>query len=172
MKHRHHFRHAWYSGKEIGFRCRCGEEKRRPTTDKEKREIAESWGKREKRSGAMHRISWDFSKRFKTADRQGWKKEGYELMAAVEKWAAKHPTVIVTGCDDYCYAGARLVLIPHERRGEYWGTTVYFLQQFGPPAEFFLYPGHLDGMLSALKKLKKKFRKPEEKELRFSWKPK
>ncbi len=170
MKHKHRFRYSGHNVKEIHFRCKCGERKSREATDKEKKRIKDDWDKFEKRSAQMHRIAWDFDKRFKTGP-DTWKKTGFELMSAVGKWAQKHPTVIETSCDDYCAAGATLVMIPHETRGEYWGTTVYFLQQFGPPAEFFFYPGNHEEVLSALNKIKRRFREPKHRGLKFTMKP-
>ena len=79
-------------------------------------------------------------------------------MCAVERWVTKYPSIKVVHCDDYCHAGASLVLVPHEKEDEYWGTTIVFLQQFGPPCEFFLYPWHHESLLKELMQIQKRIK--------------
>jgi ribosomal protein L31 len=84
--------------------------------------------------------------------RDGWKYNGYEMMRQVEKFANKHPEVVICSCDDSYHASSMVVFIPHRAKEEFWGTTVVSIPQCSgePPLEMFFYPGHALGIEKAL----------------------
>lgn len=174
-KHRHRFKLQSYCVDKLTFKCSCGESKERKPTRGERMEIRRSF-KAMLKPTKIHHIWHRFVKRFKP-DGINWGKKGHDLMCAVERWARKYPSIKLVACDDYCHAGARLVLIPHEKNDEYWGTTVIFLQQFGDPAEFFLYPWHHESLLKEMMQIQKRIKKKGTLEDResdgpeFNWMP-
>jgi len=93
--------------------------------------------------------------------RDGWKFSGYEMMRQVEKFAKKHPEVVICHCDDSYHAGSMVAFIPHRAKEEYWGTTVVSIPQCTgePPLEMFFYPGHALEIEKALHAFNQEYRK-------------
>jgi len=54
--------------------------------------------------------------------------------------------------DDGAHCGSDLMCIMHQCRYQFMGMSVVFIPQCTgePPTQFFLYPGHLDGLLDML----------------------
>lgn len=101
----------------------------------------------------IHRVWHDFAKRFMDNEGRTFKGAGHTFMARVNRWAKKYPDdVVIVGCDDAYYASSDLVLIEHKTETDYHGITVVYMPQCTgeSPIAFFLYPGHRDGLLSAL----------------------
>lgn len=153
--HKHKMVFSSHGGKPmmLGFNCSCGLRIERPSTKREENWLKQDWNLLNKRAAIMHALGWDFQKRFIKPDRT-FKYTGYDLICRMERWAAKNPTVRECSVDDDIHAGARLFFIPHETSDEYWGTTVVYVYQFGPPTQFFLYPDHWDDLLPILKEIK------------------
>jgi hypothetical protein len=161
-KHVHQFNLCSYSGdgKEMAFRCNCGEQVSRPGLASECKIIRERGKRMNANSLKLFKIWHGFLEKFCPCGAAGrqWKWEGHELIQEVTKWAKKHPTVLITRCDDDCACGSRLVLIPCESAREYWGTSMVFIPQNGHPAVIHLYPGHQTELLDALKQQALRFK--------------
>lgn len=79
----------------------------------------------------------------------------------IERYAKRHPgQVIPLMCDDTYHATSDLVLVTHEIQDDWMGVTVMMIPQCDgrPPAEFFLYPGHVNALLQELRKIQKRTR--------------
>lgn len=155
-----------YSKETLGFRCaRCKQIVDRPMTPKEKKELVKHLREEKTRSQHIHGPYWDFNKRFKEQSAPyAFKQQGFDLMQDVEKWAKKYPDrVFITSCDDTHFTSSMLVFITgDDPGGGYWGTNVVAISQCDglPPKEFFLYPGHAQGVLDVLAALQKRVKKP------------
>ncbi len=168
MVHRHKMVLASWGGKplEVEFRCRCGETQRRPATPQEAKWLKQDNKEMYQRISKIHAISHSFQRKF--LKDMKFVCEGYKLICLIEKWSRKHPTVRQCTVDCNSHAGATLFFIPHETEDEYWGTSVIYVPQFDPPAQFFLYPGHLDGLLEVLKGIKSQTFKKNGRKTEFS----
>lgn len=76
-------------------------------------------------------------------------------------WACEfiknNPKVINCPVDDNSHASSDLLLIPHEDKNEYWGTTVMFIPQCNnEQGVFFLYPPDLSNLIKELQKIEKR----------------
>jgi hypothetical protein len=132
-----------------------------PFNAEEKRLWLERTKKEDQRLKDIHTLGWAFHKAFY---RDGtWKYSGYKMMKQVEKFAKKHPEVILLSCDDSYHAGSMIVLIPHRSKEEYWGTTVVSIPQCTgePPLEMFLYPGHAMEIERALHIVNQEYRQKQ-----------
>ncbi len=112
------------------------------------------WRRIERESACMHRVNWDFGKRF--LRRGKWRWTGYALMDRVETWAKKHPKdVMICGVDDSHHMSSFLVLILHRIGRRLWGTSCVVIPQNGvdPIGKFLLYPGHAAELRAALDRL-------------------
>ena len=114
----------------------------------------------ERRSKEMNKVWHNFTKQFKEGN--DWKYSGFELMEKIERWADKQEkgSVDICGCDDSMFMCSDLVLVHHlwadqkTKKKNCWGTSVVLLTQDGqPPTEFFLYPGHAQGLIDSLSKV-------------------
>jgi len=157
--HRHQFRYSGCRGTiEVTFRCSCGETKTRRPTKAEIRWLKDEWAE----SSRIHRVWHNFVRRFREKESGAWKyTDNADLQERVEKWAERYPKdVRIVGCDDSYFSTSLLVLVEHQTAKSYMGTTVVFLSQCSgdPPAEFFLYPGHTQALLEALKDVRSKAR--------------
>ena len=107
-----------------------------------------------KRTKELHGTWHKFIKTF--GGKGEWKLKGYDFMYAVEKYAEKNPEITVVGCDDAHFASSSIVLVPHKTGDYYMGTTMLIIPQLvGEIVEVFLYPGHADALIEALKTLPK-----------------
>jgi len=106
----------------------------------------------------VHFVWHKFMSKFMSRTTDGYRLNGYALMQAVERWAAKYPKdVFITGCDDGSHASSNLVVIEHRSAQMYMGATVVYIPQLsGTPTEFFLYPWAQQGLIETLGKLGKK----------------
>jgi hypothetical protein len=77
---------------------------------------------------------------------------GHEVIGKVENYVKKYcPEIRVIRCDDHAYAGSSLLLIPHPKHG----ITVFFIPQCtSVQNQFFLYKGHYNALMKALKEMK------------------
>jgi hypothetical protein len=181
-KHRHKFKIYSFNMLSLSERCACGATQDRKPNPKEKKRFLANWKQSQKDSKELHKLYHEFCRKFrhlggtkkkktvkarkgtskkksssaKSVQHSPWKWTAYELMERVEKWAKKNPTVTYARCDDNHFASSDLVFIPHQNKKEYMGSTVVFLAQCDgqSPATFFLYPSHVDSVMSALNKLK------------------
>lgn len=139
-------------GARMVYRCKCGKEKKRPLWKRER----ERSKREEKNATLTHRIARKVDK-IREKHVKGW-----PLMQALNAFARKNPKdVQVVGCDDSLFANSDLFLIDHKVPRAYMGTTVLFVPQCTgeDPISFFLYPNHVDALLKALKRVKKKHTK-------------
>lgn len=134
-------------------RCKCGQERERPATAKERRENAEMW----RRSSEIHKTWHALTRKFYDQAKREWLLEPYELMCAIEKWAKRRPEIKIVGVDDSHFASSSLVLVPHALDDEYMGTTVLYIPQCSgeKPIEFFMYPSHRSQLLTALSEMER-----------------
>lgn len=110
-------------------------------------------------STAIHKTWHAFCKEFGSDEGHcAWKLKGFEFMEAVEEWVKTHPEVQIVGVDDDHHSSSSLVLVPHfdTHRKDYWGTSVVYIPQCsgGEAVTFFLYPGHLEGLMDGFKALR------------------
>lgn len=144
------------------IRCnRCQKRWEVPLNAEEKHLWKERTKKENKHIKDMHSISLAFHKAF--YDGRTWKYSGYKMLQHVEKFAKKHPEVVLLSCDDSYNAGSGIVLIPHRTQEEYWGTTMVIIPQCTgePPLEMFLYPGHSLAFEKALHAFNQESRKKQ-----------
>lgn len=138
----------------LGFRCtRCGEGVERKATAGERKFHASNVAWESKPNA--HAIWHKFVRRFK-GEHDKYLVDGFTLMKKVEKWALRYPNdVRVLSIDDSHFASSILVLIEHRTARTYVGTTAVVIPQCTgeAPIEFFMYPDHRDGILSALTKI-------------------
>lgn len=128
-------------------RCRlCRKERTRPATEEEQTAGRKSWDTK------IHDVSHAFRK--KLGDNVG-----YDAMKIADKFAAKHPDVVrVAHVDDNHFSSSSLVLVAHEDPEDHFmGTSATYIAQCSgeTPIEFFLYPGHVEGLIRALQHFKK-----------------
>ena len=151
--HQHSYQlSAWQKGDAVSFSCQCGEQFSR-AMDAE--ELARYEAKiNPAPADDVHHV-WH---ELQLALPDGWadecSQEGkIQIMDVIEEFATKYPDqVLISGCDDTYFSTSQLVLVTHEARDAFMGTTVLLITQCDeqPPAQFFLYPGHADGMADAL----------------------
>ena len=156
--HSHRWQFAWHSGTgkktTICFRCTidgCRESQERRVKPAEARFLGRDQSK-------IHVVFHDFVRRFIKKDEK-FRWTGYDLILRVERWAKRWPNdVRIVGCDDSVFSGSDLVLIEHQDKREYMGTSVVYIPQNGvliEPAQFFLYPSagkHLINMLRDIRR--------------------
>lgn len=70
----------------------------------------------------------------------------------LEKYLEAHPEVITTSCDDDHHCSATIMLFPHIHMG---ASVVFAPQCTTARGRFFLYPGHIDGLIKALQEARK-----------------
>ena len=162
-KRGHLWKSAGRSESVVYDRCtRCNEERSRPPTRAERASIAAV----KRRSSQLHDLS------------HAWEKAaeglvGYDRMLLGREWAKKHPKrFFVAGVDDAHFCSSDLLFFTHEvpaligkssatEYGEddgWMGISVEYVPQCTgeKPARFFLYPGHVDGLIDTLVALRKK----------------
>jgi len=152
------FAYSGYSGSvkngHLFYRCRCGcsREKTLPMTRADEKVLRIS-------QPDVHRVWHEFCRKF--GANIGWKSRGAELQDAVEEWAEKYPEdVQIVGCDDNHFMSSILVLIEHQAKDRYMGTSVIFIpQNEDDPSDFFLYPGHRGALEKALATIWRKSQK-------------
>lgn len=155
-------RHRWYvgswgPGKQITFTCRCREQRTREMD-------AVEYARFKKRALGPMRVHSTWHKMpiapgYETMTDQN---EKIAKVAEIEKFAKKHPKeVVMLGCDDSYFCSSDIILATHESAESFMGTTVLMFPQCDgrPPAEFFLYPQHLDALVKALRVLQQRERK-------------
>ena len=156
---KHSFKTVGTNPSVLRLRCeKCQASTERATTRAERAEINRKNRESERKIASIHAVFHKFQRRFSDNSLTGYRWSGYELMRRVDKYIDKNPEILSVGVDDSYHSGSSVYLIPHESEKEYWGTTALYVPQCSgeAPIEFFMYPGHLDGMLAALKALKKR----------------
>lgn len=142
----------------LGFQCtRCNERVERKATPGERKFHAE-WNSSIFKPLPIHKVWHEFMRKFmpenkKTRQREWLDIPSIALMDRIEKWAEKYPKdVFCLSVDDSHFTSSLLVLVDHKTEDKYMGTSVVMISQCSgaPPAEFFLYPGHRDGLIAAL----------------------
>ncbi len=138
----------------LTFCCKCGERQERPMTKEEIREYRAKWKECAKDTKELHKVWHKFVSKFGSP--KGWKLQGYDFMYAVEQYEKRNPEITVVGCDDAHFASSSIVLIPHKSQKRYMGTTMLIIPQLvGEITQVFLYPGHADALIEALRTLPK-----------------
>lgn len=146
----HEFKPSAYSGSP-----KCGKENERPMTKKELKKWVKRCKEQDRRCKEWNKLWHKFSN--KLSDHVTFKYKGYDLMERVERFAKKHPTVKIAHVDDSYFSSSYIAFFPHERKDEYWGTTALLIPQCSgePATAFFLYPGHVDGLIEVLQEIQK-----------------
>lgn len=165
-EHKHIWKVNAWSKDKIHYQCKCG---KRFTRFMDKEEIAfyknsNSWFRlREPRKENVHyvwhRMPIHKAKNFEKECDQNKK---IKMGDKIEKFSKKYPKeVFCLGCDDSYYASSDLILVTHEAKKQWHGVSVLMIPQCDgrPPAEFFLYPHHLDDLYSALGKIRNRSKK-------------
>lgn len=169
----HDWRRAWVRGLDVlGEVCdRCCASRERTMTPAERKYHDERYGDTFcNKSSKEHNIHWLWHKflRLMKDDKGQWKwtpETAYKVMQKAERFARKHAKdgICIVGCDDSHFTGSDLVIVHHKDQDKWMGLSVVVLSQCSgqPPAEFFLYPNHVDSLMAALRDAKR-----EEKRLR------
>jgi hypothetical protein len=97
-------------------------------------------------------------------DRWKWTPDaGYDFMLKVERFAERYSKegIRIAHCDDSHFTNSDLVVVQHKTPKEWMGLSVVMLSQCSgqPPAEFFLYPEDVDGLLDVLREAKREERR-------------
>lgn len=84
---------------------------------------------------------------------------GHKAIQRIERYVKRYcPEIKIVPCDDQCYAGSILLLIPHPEHG----ITVMFVPQCTTiQNQFFLYPTHFKALTKALNQLKSVYKTPK-----------
>jgi len=170
-QHKHKFRFSGWRGTGaetlVRFRCChgtsglgwCSESVERLATPVEAAHLNQRFAK-PPRDRDIHAVAREFDRKFR--DYTGkiastWKKTGYALMYAVERWAKKYPEdVRLVSCDDSYFTGSRLVLIEHRAKRSYMGTTLISIPQLSDnPCEMFLYPHSVEALGKAMRDIRR-----------------
>jgi len=171
-KHIHQWKVWSRTDKETVFHCDCKALRSRQTTPAEKARIKKQSRDFDHNCELQNRVCHEFERKFmawktetckigkakpmKFTSQVGWKWSGYELMERIYKWAKKYPEdVIICGIDDTHFASSDIVFVLHRIKRRLWGTSCYVITQCDgiPPKEFFMYPGHREGIQEALAKM-------------------
>lgn len=170
-RHRHRWHVSSWSGiKKVTYRCQgadCDAEFTRPMDKEEQAYFQQHHGFNPPPEKNVHRVWHGMPLPEEYHNERGQDKK-IEMAGTISNYAEKHPEeVICLGCDDTAHASSDLILVTHEADEKFMGTTVLMFPQCDgrPPAEFFLYPGHLDALLEALQAIKK--RTKEKKKLEY-----
>lgn len=93
-----------------------------------------------------------FDKKMRIPGIGDWRWTGFDLMTRVARFANKHPEISIARVDDDHFCGSDMVFIPHQDEHQLWGITVLYIPQCTgeKPIKFFMYPGHVKGILQAL----------------------
>jgi len=155
----HEFKPSAYSGSwkkgTIWEKCsKCGKENNeRPMTKKELKKWVKMCKEQDRKCKEWNKLWHTFSNKLSSP----FKYKGYDLMERVERFAKKHPTVKIAHVDDSYFSSSYIAFFPHECKDEYWGTTALLIPQCSgePATAFFLYPGHVDGLIKVLQEIQK-----------------
>ena len=153
-KHEHLWDVSSWSGDEVSYRCRCDARFTRLMDDEEKARYQADHAFDPPPEKNIHRV-WHAVQEDLP---DGWDEERDQdakiaLGEVFEKHAEIEPGQVVSlGCDDSHHASSDLVLVTHEAKAKWMGVTVVMIPQCDgkPPAQFFLYPGHVDALVDAL----------------------
>ena len=160
-KHIHDWKITWKCGSEINEKCQCGVSQERQATKAEQKIFKAQHKESNRRTSEMNNTYWEFRKKFKD-NNNCWIYEKYELIEKIEKWVEKQDRekVVFCSCDDSMFMSSDLLMFHHiwtdqkTKKKNCWGTSVVLLTQDGqPPTEFFLYPGHAQGLIDSLSKV-------------------
>lgn len=160
-EHKHTWKRAWTRGtKFIGERCACEQQRERNTTKAEAKELVQRAALQEKRGVQINKVWRKIEKAGKRSN-GSWGLETDALEGVVNRFEGDAKNGILSArVDDTMFCGADFKFIPHKMDDpklgkEYWGTTVlYFGGCDGSFLEFFMYPGHVEGMLEVLTQIK------------------
>lgn len=158
-KCRHRFKIWGTNVRILSLNCeKCEAQTERATTPREKRKYMARDRRQHKHSMTIHKISHAFQRKFTCNFGMRFSMKGYQLIKAIERFAKKYPSIQQVGVDDDHHAGSDMFLIPHETPSNYWGTSVVYVPQCTGEAaiRFFMYPGHLNGLVKALVKIQKR----------------
>ncbi len=163
-RHRHRYQVGMWRGGDVpmvGYRCQnadCPDKTfERPMDPEERARFMKKLGYAEPAQDVHH--TWH---ELAALLPDGWQNETTQegkaaIMKVVEDYATSHPDhVYLSGVDDTYFTSSDLVLVTHEAEGRFMGTTVILVTQCDgqPPAQFFLYPGHADGLMQNLAHIK------------------
>jgi hypothetical protein len=161
--------HCANNAREIQYRCRCGQTIHTvPLTPEQKKcRKQDMWGnKKDNIHTLFHKMLHQFGD-----GKLGFKESGFDLMCALDKFVAKNKEIIDCGVDDDYHTSSNLYLIPHEDDYQLWGVTCLYVPQCTgeKPIRFFLYPGHLKGLIEGLQEMAKRCRLHGNRLLESGW---
>lgn len=82
---------------------------------------------------------------------------GYDVMTDIRNYIMKHKEIKMVAVDDDVFSGSQLLLIPHETKNKFMGTTVMFVPQCTTTQNvFFLYPDAVDNLIKELREIQKR----------------
>ena len=157
VRHKHNYKTMYSTVDEIYVVCECGEAKKHKPTPAEIKEIkTETKRMFAAAEHSIHGVWYKFVEKFMTPN-GGFKYNGYDFMKCIERFVKKVPEIEILRCDDSAQASSYLVLIPHQTKAEFHGTTVVYIPQCTsePPTSFFLYPNHTKNLIKKLQKIEK-----------------
>jgi hypothetical protein len=133
---------------EAKYRCRCGKSEHVVKLTKEEKKAF-------KKSFFSYSGVNDLSHKLQKHINKSKEQVGYGLMGQIDKFIAKNPQIIECHVDDDYHAGSSIYLIPHEDQYKLWGVSCMYVPQCTgeKPIRFFLYPGHLNGLIEGLEKM-------------------
>ena len=110
-------------------------------------------------AGAKHPNDWQ-TQREPTGRRP---KSWWGLMQALESYVKRHGKdgLQLLTCDDDAFMSSDLLLVPHESDDQWMGVTMVLCEQTKAPREFFLYPGHVDALVTALQGCQQRARRKQ-----------
>lgn len=126
----------------------------RGATVSERRRLARYERRQTTRTRTQNALWWAIIKKFRPDGREWLHGGGADLQDALDAFAKKHRSIAIAHCDDAAFMNSYVYMVPHETRDYYWGTSCLLVTQDAqPPAEFFLYPSDVDGLIAILKKI-------------------
>lgn len=153
--HKHNYKLLSYSGREVSYRCSCGNEYSRSTTKQEAKDISASI-LRSISPPREHNVHFVWHRVQRAIDRLGNSANNSNLHSIFKRFSRQYPKdVVICRCDDSMHMGSQLVLIHHQCKYGFMGTSVFILTQAErTPMKFFLYPGHSQQLIKELSKTK------------------
>ena len=145
---KHKYKVKYYSGKEITSKCtKCNTTLVTQIPESEKKKVMGDLFDVPPEKN-VHLVWFDFKKEF--FDPTG-KWDINDIWRNIDNWVKKWPKdVTFLSCDDEMFMGARIILITHQCKRNYMGTTLVYITQTGHFSQLFLYPGHMSELIKAL----------------------
>ncbi len=158
-KHKHKFGIWYWQNPNICFGCDCGEKIVRKMTKEElkrQRGTLRSSGKNDVHQ-VWYKLMEELGEDWETEKDQGKKLIHGGICKRFSERKKYSDRVHFLRCDDSVFASSNLVLITHEALETWMGVSVLMFPQCDgkEPANFFLYPDHVDALINTLTKIQK-----------------